>query len=243
MSFLLRAVVAFAVCVGTDAARRARPSLRPASSLRDTHAFEPVPPFKHRDFIGGILESEGKRVGVELGVLEGAFAEATFKGWTSVESYTFVDLWGSGLVNYADANKGDQAKHDERMAKAMAVTAPWSSKRHVCRNFTTACASTFEDHSLHFVYIDARHSRKAVLEDIAAYWNKLAHGGLLCGHDFVDCASAARSSQDWCLEEDGSRDLTGGAVQGAVMEWAQLHKRQIQLGYRESDWNSWCMRR
>jgi hypothetical protein len=176
-------------------------------------------------------------------VFEGHFAQKTLEAWKSAESYTLVDLWADVLVNYADGANVKQDKHEERMQKALTATAPWSGKRHVCRNFTTACAKTFADRSLDFVYVDARHSRQAVLDDIAAYWNKLKRGGLLCGHDFVDCARASLSQQDWCLEEDGSRDVTGGAVEGAVIEWATRHKRQIQIAYREPDWNSWCMRR
>jgi hypothetical protein len=49
------------------------------------------------------------------------------------------------LVNYADANTGSQEKHNERMAKALSVTDPWKSKRHICRNSTIACALTFAD--------------------------------------------------------------------------------------------------
>jgi hypothetical protein len=93
------------------------------------------------------------------------------------------------------------------------------------------------------VYVDARHSRKAVLADIAAYWPKLKHNGLLCGHDFVTCEEASHSQQDWCLEEDGSRDLTGESVYGAVIEWSREQKRQVSVAYRETHWNSWCMRR
>jgi hypothetical protein len=42
------------------------------------------------------------------------------------------------------------------------------------------------DSSLDFVYIDARHDRASVLEDLAAWYPKVRAGGIIAGHDYVD---------------------------------------------------------
>ncbi len=44
----------------------------------------------------------------------------------------------------------------------------------------------FVDGSLDFVFLDADHEYDAVTADIAAWWPKIRHGGILAGHDFSD---------------------------------------------------------
>lgn len=46
-------------------------------------------------------------------------------------------------------------------------------------------ASLYEPGSLDLVYIDANHSKEAVLRDIAAWRTRLKPGAILAGHDFA----------------------------------------------------------
>jgi len=46
--------------------------------------------------------------------------------------------------------------------------------------------SQFQDGSLDFVYLDGRHYRKAVLEDLNLWFPKLREGGLLAGNSYLD---------------------------------------------------------
>merc|ERR1712151_1118631 len=105
-----------------------------------------------------------------------------------------------------------------------------------CRNFTTACAIWFADNTLDFIFVDARHDRKGVLQDLKVYWPKLKEGGVIAGHDYTEqkeppvyegikyfgCdlkkyqSPATMGGQDWTLNYDGSRDASGRAVKGAV---------------------------
>lgn len=212
------------------------------SLATNTHLPLPIPVFETRDSIASILESEGLLIGAELGVLEGEFAKSTLQKWPTCKHYVLVDLW-QPLKNYHDKASASKDINEKRMQKAISNTDSWKDKVEVCRNFTTSCAAKYADASFDYVYIDARHSRMGVLEDLNAWWPKLKHNGLACGHDFINCEEAKKSGQDWCLEEDGSRDTTGGAVKGAVIEFAAAYKRQVQVGYREQAWNSWCIRR
>lgn len=206
-----------------------------------TH-YAPVPVFQARLDMPRLLDAEGFSSGVELGVREGGFSKFMLSGWKSCSSYLMVDLWGE-LSNYKDDSRASLDVQEARLAEALNNTAPWERKRSVCRNFTVACAHSAPDLSFDWVYVDARHSRRGVLEDLDAWWPKLRFGGLMCGHDFVDCSEAAASGQDWCVEEDGSRDASLGAVRGAVEDFAALHQRQVQVAYREPAWNSWCIRK
>jgi hypothetical protein len=47
-------------------------------------------------------------------------------------------------------------------------------------------ATKIPDHSLDFVYIDARHDYESVKEDVEAWCSKVRPGGIMAGHDYVD---------------------------------------------------------
>jgi hypothetical protein len=158
----------------------------------------PVPVFGLREELGGLLELEAPGgSGVELGVQRGVFARATLSGWPSCAHYVLVDLWAP-LENYVDQANVGQAEQNAIMAEALAATAPWAGAVEVCRNFTTRCAPRFADESFDFVYVDARHDRLGVSEDLEAWWPKARRGGLVCGHDFVTQSEGpAQSGQRW----------------------------------------------
>ena len=158
----------------------------------------PVPVFDLREELGALLELEAPGgSGVELGVQRGVFARATLSGWPSCARYVLVDLWAP-LENYVDQANVGMAEQNAIMAEALAATAPWAGAVEVCRNLTTRCAPRFADESFDFVYVDARHDRLGVSEDLEAWWPKARRGGLVCGHDFVlQSEGPAQSGQRW----------------------------------------------
>ena len=52
------------------------------------------------------------------------------------------------------------------------------------KGYSVEVSETFEDNSLDFVYIDARHEEEYVLEDIEVWLPKLKKHGFIGGHDF-----------------------------------------------------------
>ena len=69
-------------------------------------------------------------------------------------------------------------------------------------------------------------------------------GTTMLGHDYVtqdDGPSRIRS--DWTKNFDGTIDKTGTVVKGAVDKFASEVCRQVTVGYREREWNSWAMRK
>jgi len=202
-----------------------------------------VPVFQTRFDIGTILESEGLISGVELGVQLGHYAAEILKRWPSCREYVLVDLWAK-QDNYFDGANVDNSIQNEILNTAMQSTSPWKDKIKVCRNYTTACALNFPDNQFDWVYVDARHDRQGVTEDLTTWWPKLRNGGLMCGHDFVTQFEGPQQQNDrWDINGDGSVDPTGGAVRGSVEDWARLQHRQIQIGYKEREWWTWCMRK
>ena len=62
-----------------------------------------------------------------------------------------------------------------------------------------AAPAQFEDASIDFVYIDARHTYDAVMEDLEAWWPKVRPGGIVAGEDYMDAEEVWRMTAtcDW----------------------------------------------
>jgi len=54
----------------------------------------------------------------------------------------------------------------------------------IIKGFSVSVAEQFRDESLDLVYIDGNHARKEVKADMLAWYPKIKHGGVLCGHDY-----------------------------------------------------------
>mmetsp|Transcript_87449 Transcript_87449/g.155099 ORF Transcript_87449/g.155099 Transcript_87449/m.155099 type:complete len:237 (-) Transcript_87449:166-876(-) len=214
-------------------------TLNPAATATHTHTVT-VPEFGTRDSLGSLLEAEGMRTGAELGVQAGLFSKATLAQWPSCKSYMLVDVWAQ-LTNYEDTANVNNSRQEELYQMSLRNTDPWKENVHVCRNYTTNCAKRVADHSLDYVYLDARHDYKGVLVDLHDWWPKVRLGGIMAGHDFNNAAFAAKPGQDWTLNYDGTRDPEGRAVKGAVEEFAKQMSRTITVG--TDDKPSWAIRK
>ena len=209
-------------------------------TLMDGHG---VPTFKTRDDLGDIVQREGFERGIELGVQQGFYfyARTMLQKWTSCKEYHLVDLWAP-QANYKDIANVDANGHELKYQETLANLKPWEDKTHVCRNFTTTCVNQYEDNYFDFIYVDARHDFKGVYEDLTHYWPKLKVGGIISGHDYVE-QSDVLYNQDWTTNYDGTVDETGTVVKGAVDKFAAEVCRQVTVSYRESNWNTWALRK
>jgi len=85
-----------------------------------------------------------------------------------------------------------------------------------------------------FIYVDARHDFKGVTLDLELYWPKLKVGGIIAGHDYV---TNDETGQNWTVNYDGTIDMTGTVVKGAVDAFAVSVCRQVTVSYREGSFN------
>merc|ERR1712032_202562 len=85
---------------------------------------------------------------------------------------------------------------------------------------TVAAVRLFDDSSLGFVYLDARHDYCAVSQELVSYWPKLIPGGLLAGDDF-----SHREYVGWSYCENGTY-VVGGLIR-AVQDFAREHEVQL----------------
>lgn len=201
--------------------------------------FKPIPVIRNRVEIGHLLEEEKLERGVEVGVERGDFSLVLLKPWHACKEFVLVDPWFP-QENYKDLSFALEPEQEKRMQMAIEKTRGFPVK--VCRNVSSACVSLFPDAHFDFVYIDARHDYKSVLQDIGLWWPKVRDGGIMSGHDFVTQDEGPQQlNQDWTLNFDGTRDETRRVAWGAVVDFFQ-GKRQVQITYKEK-FPSWLVRK
>ena len=138
------------------------------------------------------------RVGVEVGVFRGGFSNWVLSNWPACTKYYMVDLW-SAQDNYRQMDNATTSKNLERMEEARRNVASFGTKAVLVRKSSVEAAAQFEDASIDFVFIDARHTYDAVMEDLEAWWPKVRPGGIVAGEDYMDAEEVWRMTAtcDW----------------------------------------------
>lgn len=118
------------------------------------------------------------KTGAEIGVMQGKFSEVICQNNPQVKLYA-IDPW-LPYKEYDDFTKEDQFLafyHDavKRLSKYNC---------EIIRKSSMEAVNNFKDESLDFVYIDANHYLKYVVEDIVEWTKKVRKGGIISGHDF-----------------------------------------------------------
>lgn len=213
------------------------------AALKYAHPTKPIPTFKTRGQLAAILNSEKLEIGAELGVQRGIFSKRNLVTWKTCKKYVLVDLWAN-QANYNDSANFDNAKHQQLKRVTLENLAPYKSKLVICQNYTTVCARRFEMNTFDFIYVDARHDYKGVMQDLETWYPLLKPGGIFAGHDYVTNNDGPRQhGQDWSLNYDGTRDPTGRAVKGAVDDFADKYGLHLGVSYRERGFNTWAARK
>jgi Methyltransferase domain len=115
---------------------------------------------------------------IEVGTDRGLFAEQFLRAWRG-EILVCIDHW----LPYPDM------PYDRTADLVMAATllAPFRSRVKLIRGESPRVAQPIGGYYRPgFVYIDADHREAAVAADLAAWWPKVAPGGILAGHDYMD---------------------------------------------------------
>lgn len=137
---------------------------------------------KSRNHLASWLNAEGLvGAGVEVGVLHGCFAAQMLPVWQG-QAYWMVDIW----ENYEGSlNKVQDGQFDLFRAQCAEIAQAYPIAKLI-RCMSVNAANSFADNSLDWVYIDANHDYKPVLEDLDAWYPKVKPGGLFGGHDFYN---------------------------------------------------------
>jgi hypothetical protein len=169
---------------------------------------------KHRNSFPDLINSLGYKRGVEVGSLFGGYADHLLK-YTTDFTLTMVDPW-EYQVGYDDtSNIEDKSAWETRYQMAIDVKEKYPGRCHIIRGYSTIAALSFANKSLDFIYLDARHDYKHVMEDLETWYPKIVKDGMFAGHDFLDSGEnfGVKSA---VLEFAGDLKLT---VHNTVEDW------------------------
>ena len=194
------------------------------SSPQNINAVAPLGPapirtLKKKGEIPHVLQEEQLRVGVEVGVFRGGFSNWMLSNWPACTRYYMVDLW-SAQNNYRQMDNATTTKNLERMEEARRNVARFGSKAVLVRKSSVEAAAQFDDASIDFVYLDARHTYDAVMEDLEAWWPKVRPGGIVAGEDYMDADEVWRMTATCDFEGLG----------GGGFPWVGCDKWQLPYG-------------
>lgn len=116
-------------------------------------------------------------IGVEVGTSTAANACEVVIAWPEIIKLYCIDSYPV----YSDFP--DTKTQNEALTYAIANIAV-TPKIHLIIEPSVEAAKRFEPESVHWVYIDANHSKIFVREDIQAWLPKVKKGGIIGGHDY-----------------------------------------------------------
>ncbi len=166
----------------------------------------------------------GPIAGAEIGVLAGKTSRALLEALPALH-LTMVDAWEPAAPGSRYAASGDEAAAKsaealrEDMRRAIQVTDFAAARRRVLRGASVEMAALVADDSLDFVFLDAEHTREAVLEDLAAWWPKVRAGGLVSGHDWDNPDGPAWGVREAVEEFLGTHEPGAEADLGPDCTW------------------------
>lgn len=133
-----------------------------------------------RDELPQFFLDMGFKVGAEIGTAKGVYAEVLCK--SGLKLYA-IDPWKDYPDYHSHKVTDWQAELDRQYEKTKQVLAPYDCT--IIRKSSMEALADFEDESLDFVYIDANHEFKYVVEDIYEWSKKVKKGGIISGHDYL----------------------------------------------------------
>lgn len=137
---------------------------------------------------------EAPLIGAEVGVFQGQHTQSILNT-LNMETLYLIDIWdffckwkeNHTAPRWLPGKKGEKVGGEEMY-------------REICQRFgnrkdttiirapslTAAMWFAIFKEELDFVYIDAEHSHKAVLDDLRAWYPLIKKGGILAGHDYTN---------------------------------------------------------
>lgn len=122
----------------------------------------------------------GFTIGAEIGVARGYFTQKLCQRIPNLKMYA-IDAWAL----WDGATSGEtQRKMDRLYQDAKQRLEPFHCE--IIRDWSMNVVGRIADESLDFVYIDAGHDYKSVMDDISQWSKKVRSGGIVAGHDYIE---------------------------------------------------------
>jgi hypothetical protein len=121
----------------------------------------------------------------EIGVRSGQFLDTILSCGNIKKAYA-VDLWD----DFITPGQNDVAWPREKLRKTyedFCLKYQNDDRVEIIKKPSARAHEDIPDGMLDFVYIDGDHTLEAIREDLNNYYPKLISGGILAGHDFLNC--------------------------------------------------------
>lgn len=168
----------------------------------------------------------GYTTGAEIGVERGMYADVLCRENPGVRLFC-VDAW-KAYRGYRD--HVSQEKLDRFYLEAQERLMPYKGVSLI-REFSVDAAKAFPDGSLDFVYLDAAHDLRSVINDLAAWVPKVRPGGIVAGHDFVKAK--------WPSLMHVPQAVYAWTDAYAIAPWFVLGRREKRNDEKRDDGRSW----
>lgn len=118
--------------------------------------------------------------GIEIGVCWGINSYMLLECCPNITTLVGVDHYAAYKDWDREIPQHEQDHNYGKLVHNMEVMGP---RFQLLRMSSKDAAAELQDDSFDFVFIDADHSMKAVLNDLDNYWPKVRSGGIIAGHD------------------------------------------------------------
>ena len=158
----------------------------------ESSASDPLFEFEdHVHFFADVLTGlNASGVFVEVGVQKAHFSSNLLAALEkqgrigAVEKMYLVDTWEQYSTYTDDGANVENARQIENFKESIDRTREYWGRLSFLQLDSGRAARLFDNESLAFVYLDARHDYCGVLDDIRAYWPKIQQNGLIAGDDY-----------------------------------------------------------
>lgn len=148
-------------------------------------------PFDRRELIR-IFGELGYRVGLEIGVNNGRFAQFMCETIPDLKYYG-VDPYN----RYDDFQLASTRMMEKSYQKSIAKLIPFDAT--IVKTFSALAYSKFEDSYFDFIYVDGNHDFNYVFSDILLWLPKIRKGGVMSGHDYLE-EVGVKPAVDFCIK-------------------------------------------
>lgn len=167
--------------------------------------------------------------GAEVGVFRGEYSKHFLTNWGGKKLY-LIDAWRhfEGVIDISNYVEDGQT---DNFLTTFKTVYPYGNRVSIIRDLSTEAARIFPDNYFDFVYLDACHLYKDVMDDLQAWYPKIRIGGYLMGHDYLDCTIY-----------EGNLLPTKFEVKSAVNGFALLHGVKVHI-IPDAHYPSWYFQR
>lgn len=133
---------------------------------------------KRKHWLAFWINKEQWTTGAEVGTATGNTTRHILDNCPSLDDLIVVDTWAPIPEATNELWRGNNMKelfNRKMVNQAHRIT--------IHEGLSWEMADKVADQSLDFVFVDASHDYESFKKDLSAWWPKVKHMGLLCGHD------------------------------------------------------------